>query len=69
VDLIFYGLKLYGLVSVTFFLIGMAVNLSTKKQYRQTQQEIWIEMIRIWGSMTAIFLIVLGLAWFLFKVI
>ena len=68
-DLIFYGLKLYGLVSVTFFLIGMAVNLSTKKQYRQTQQEIWIEMIRIWGSMTAIFLIVLGLAWFLFKVI
>jgi len=67
--MIFYGLKLYGLVSVTFFLIGMAVNLSTKKQYRQTQQEIWIEMIRIWGAMTAIFLIVLGLAWFLFKVI
>ena len=68
-DLISYGLKLYGLVSVTFFLIGVAVNLSTKKQYRQTLREVWKEMIRIWGSLTAVFLIVSGLAWFLFKVI
>lgn len=68
-DAIDYGLKLYGLGFVTFFLIGVAVNLSTKKEYRKTLRELWKEVIGMWVSMTVIFLIVLGLAWFLFKVI
>lgn len=63
------ALKLYSLAFVTFFLIGVAINQTTKKEYRKTMRELWKEGIGIWFSMTVVFLIVLGLAWFLFKVI
>ncbi|ADW76128.1 hypothetical protein Rahaq_4546 (plasmid) [Rahnella aceris] len=68
-DKVDFGLKLYGLSFVTFFLIGVALNMSTKKEYRKTLREVWKEGAQIWLSMTAIFLVVLGLGWFLFEVI
>lgn len=68
-DKVDFGLKLYGLAFVTFFLIGVALNMSTKKEYRKTLREVWKEGTQIWLSMTAIFLVVLGLAWFLLEVI
>ena len=68
-DAVDYGLKIYGLCFVTFFLIGVAMNLSTKKEYRQTLREVWKEVIKVWVSISAVFLIVAALAWFLFKVI
>lgn len=64
-----FGLKLYLLGFVMLLLISVALNLSAKKEYRKTLWELGKEVIQIWVSMSVIFLVGLGLAWFLFDVI
>ncbi|MCS3430062.1 hypothetical protein M2387_000591 [Klebsiella sp. BIGb0407] len=63
------GLKIYALAFVGIFLLGIAINLTTKKEYRSSLKKIWLEHIQMFGLITVVGVIVLGLAWFLFRVI
>lgn len=63
------GLKIYALAFVGIFLLGIAINLTTKKEYRSSLKDVWRQHVQIFGSITVVGVVVLGLAWFLFRVI
>lgn len=63
------GLKIYMLVFVGMYLISIAINLTTKKEYRSSIRDIWRQQVQIFSLLTVVGVIVLGLAWFLFRVI
>lgn len=63
-----FGLKIYALWFVGMFLLGIAINLLTKKEHRQSLSKLAIEHVRISTAITIVGLIVCGMGWFLFKV-
>lgn len=64
-----FGLKIYALWFVGMFLLGIAINLLTKKEYRQSLSKLAIDHARMSFAITIVALIVFGMAWFLFKVV
>ncbi|MFO4166062.1 hypothetical protein AAHD40_04505 [Enterobacter asburiae] len=63
------GLKIYALWFVGTFLLGIAINLLTKKEHRQTLSKLAIDHVRMYSAITIVGLIVYGMGWFLFKVV
>ncbi|AJB70068.1 MULTISPECIES: hypothetical protein [Enterobacter cloacae complex] len=64
-----FGLKIYALWFVGMFLLGIAINLLTKKEHRQTLSKLAIDHVRMSSAITIVGLIVCGMGWFLFKVV
>ncbi|EOY6095975.1 hypothetical protein ACP9HU_000415 [Enterobacter hormaechei] len=64
-----FGLKIYALWFVGMFLLGIAINLLTKKEHRQSLSKLAIDHVRMSSAITIVGLIVCGMAWFLFKVV
>ena len=64
-----FGLKIYALWFVGMFLLGIAINLLTKKEHRQTLSKLAIDHVRMASAITIVGLIVCGMGWFLFKVV
>ncbi|WP_368542402.1 hypothetical protein [Enterobacter soli] len=63
------GLKIYALWFVGMFLFGIAINLLTIKEHRQTLSKLAIDHVRMSSAITIVGLIVCGMGWFLFKVV
>ena len=63
------GLKIYALWFVGTFLLDIAINSLTKKEYRQTLSKLAIDHVRMSSAITIVGLIVCGMGWFLFKVV
>ncbi|WP_336994829.1 hypothetical protein [Leclercia adecarboxylata] len=64
-----FGLKIYALWFIGMFLLGIAINLLTKKEHRQSLSKLAIDHVRMSFAITIVALIVFGMAWFLFKVV
>ena len=64
-----FGLKIYALWFVGMFLLGIAINLLTKKEHRQSLSKLAIEHVRMSSAITIVGLIVCAMGWFLFKVV
>ncbi|KTI41842.1 hypothetical protein [Enterobacter hormaechei] len=64
-----FGLKIYALWFVGMFLLGIAINLVTKKEHRQPLSKLAIDHLRMSSAITIVGLIVCGMGWFLFKVV
>lgn len=64
-----FGLKIYALWFVGMFLLGIAINLLTKKEHRQPLSKLAIDHLRMSSAITIVGLIVCGMGWFLFKVV
>lgn len=64
-----FGLKIYALWFVGTFLLGIAINSLTKKEYRQPLSKLAIDHVRMSSAITIVGLIVCGMGWFLFKVV
>ncbi|WP_370607664.1 hypothetical protein [Citrobacter meridianamericanus] len=66
---LYFGLKLYVLWFLGMFLLGVAINLLTKKEHRQSLSKLAIDHVRMSFAITIVGLIVCGMGWFLFKVV
>lgn len=64
-----FGLKIYALWFVGMFLLGIAINLLTKKEHRQSLSKLAIDHVRMSSAITIVGLIVCAMGWFLFKVV
>ena len=64
-----FGLKIYALWFVGMFLLGIAINLLTKKEHRQPLSKLAIDHVRMSSAITIVGMIVCGMGWFLFKVV
>ncbi|MCM7201268.1 hypothetical protein M8Q42_02965 [Enterobacter hormaechei] len=64
-----FGLKIYALWFVGMFLLGIAINLLTKKEHRQPLSKLAIDHLRMSSAITIVGLIVCGMGWFLLKVV
>ena len=64
-----FGLKIYALWFVGMFLLGIAINLLTKKEHRQTLSKLAIDHVRMCSSILFINIIFYVMTWFLFKVV
>ncbi|EMM6072663.1 TPA: hypothetical protein OL727_003260 [Enterobacter hormaechei] len=64
-----FGLKIHALWFVGMFLLGIAINLLTKKEHRQPLSKLAIDHLRMSSAITIVGLIVCGMGWFLFKVV
>lgn len=64
-----FGLKIYALWFVGMFLLGIAINLLTKKEHRQPLSKLAIYHLRMSSAITIVGLIMCGMGWFLFKVV
>lgn len=64
-----FGIKIYVLMFIGLFLVGVAINQTTKKEYRQPLKQVWGEHLRIFGSMTLVAAVMLVIAWFMFGLI
>lgn len=61
--------KSYFLFFVGMFLVGVAINQTTKKEYRQSLRRLWRMHCQITLSISAVGLVIFALAWFIFKVL
>lgn len=63
---VIFGIKIYALMFIGLFLVGVAINQTTRKEYRQSLKQVWREHLRIFGSLSLVAIVMLAIAWFLF---
>lgn len=63
------ALKLLVIWFVGVFLLGVGINLLTKKEYRKTIKELAIEHVRMTSVIGAVAAAIGAFSWFLFKVV
>lgn len=68
-DQVIFGLKIYALMFIGLFLVGVAINQTSRKEYRQSLKQIWREHLRIFGSMTLVAAVMLVITWCMFGLI
>ena len=54
---------------IGLFLVGVAINQTSRKEYRQSLKQIWREHLRIFGSMTLVAAVMLVITWCMFGLI
>jgi hypothetical protein len=63
---VIFGIKAYGMMFIGMFLVGLALNQTSRKEYRQSLKQVWREHLRIFGSLSLVALVMLSIAWFMF---
>lgn len=63
---VIFGIKAYTMMFIGMFLVGVALNQTTRKEYRQSMKQLWREHLRIFGSLSLVAIVMLAIAWFMF---
>ena len=62
------ALKIFIIWFIDVFLLGIAINLTTKKEYRKTLKELAVEHIRMTTVFGGVGAVICALVWILFEV-
>lgn len=63
------ALKIFIIWFVGLFLLGVAINLLTKKEYRKTLRELAVEHVRMTTALVCVAAVISALIWLLFEVV
>ncbi|MCA1920968.1 hypothetical protein [Buttiauxella noackiae] len=64
---VIFGIKAYTMMFIGMFLVGVALNQTTRKEYRQSLKQVWREHLRVFGSLSLVALVMLCVTWFMFS--